>query len=147
MNLHKDKKFINLVKNQRFAVIATNDKDEPYTNLVSFMISEDLKKIFFPTSKNTKKFQNISKNSKISILIDNRGNNPEDIKNAIVVTAVGTSSQIIDEKIIYNFLKKHPYLKDFIKSKDCAMIKIDIEKYVIVDNFENVNIINFSVEK
>ena len=40
MNLHKDKKFINLVKNQRFAVIATNDKDEPYTNLVSFMISE-----------------------------------------------------------------------------------------------------------
>jgi len=72
-----------LFKEQRFAVIATQDKLEPYTNLVTFLVREDFKKIYFPTSKNTKKYENLTSNSKISILFDNRVNKPRDIKNAI----------------------------------------------------------------
>jgi len=133
-------KFRNLLKNQRFAVIATQDKNEPYTNLVSFLVNNDFKKIYFPTSKKTKKYENLSANSKISMLIDNRGNKPIDIKNAIVVTAIGKSKETKEKIIINEFLKKHPYLKDFINSPNCAMIEISIEKYVIVDNFENITI-------
>jgi len=132
-----------ILKNQRFAVIATQGKNEPYTNLVSFTSNENLKKIYFPTSKKTKKFENIIRNSKISILIDNRGNKPKDIKNAIAITAVGIAKEIISSEIVNNFIKKHPYLKDFINSYNCAMIEINVEKYIIVDNFQNVNIINF----
>ena len=133
-------KFRNLLKNQRFAVIATQDKNEPYTNLVSFLVNNDFKKIYFPTSKKTKKYENLSANSKISILIDNRGNKPIDIKNAIVVTAIGKSRETKEKSVKNEFLKKHPYLKDFINSPNCAMIEISIEKYVIVDNFENITI-------
>lgn len=135
-------KFSNLLKHQRFAVIATQDKNQPYANLVSFLVKNDFKKIYFPTSKKTKKFQNILANSKISILIDNRGNKPIDIKNAMVVTGIGITKEIIEKKVNNEFLKKHPYLKDFINSPNCAMIEISIEKYILVDNFENVNIYN-----
>ena len=131
-----------LFKEQRFAVIATQINDEPYTNLVTFLIDKDFKKIYFPTSKNSKKFENISKNSKISILIDNRGNTPNDINNAMAVTALGIAKEIKSQKIYSNFLKKHPYLKNFVESSDSAMIEIKIEKYIIVDNFQNVKIIN-----
>jgi len=136
-------KIDNLLENQRFAVIATQDKNSPYTNLVTFLASNDYKKIFFPTNKNTKKFENISSNSKISVLIDNRGNKAEDIKNAMALTAVGITTEIKDGNIIKSFIKKHPYLLDFINSKDCVMMEIDIERYVLVDNFQNVSIINF----
>ncbi len=132
-----------LFKEQRFAVIATQDKLEPYTNLVTFLVGEDFKKIYFPTSKNTKKYENLSSNSRISILFDNRVNKPKDIKNAIAVTAIGKSREIKDSEIIKKFLKKHPYLKEFVNSADCAMIEIQVEKYIVVDNFQNVNILSF----
>ena len=77
---------------------ATQDKNEPYTNLVSFLEDKDFKKIYFPTSKKTKKYENLSANSKTSILIDNRGNKASDIINTIVLTAIGFSKEIKEEK-------------------------------------------------
>ena len=132
----------NLFEEQRFAVIATQGKTEPYTNLVSFLASRDFKKIYFPTSKNTRKFKNLSEHSRISILIDNRGNKPKDIKNAMTVTAVGKTSIIKNKEILSDFLEKHPYLKNFLSSTDCAMIEIDVEKYIVVDNFQDVEVID-----
>ena len=140
MNRSINKKFKDLLMEQRFAVIATQDKNEPYTNLVSFLADKDYKKIYFPTSKKTKKYENLSTNSKISILIDNRGNKPTDIINTIVLTAIGFSKEIKEEKVKNDFLKKHPYLKGFINSIDCAMIEISVERYIVVNNFENVTI-------
>ena len=142
MNEHLKEKIKKLFKEQRFAVIATQGKTEPYTTLVSFLVGRDFKKIYFPTFKNTRKFKNLSEHSRISILIDNRGNKPKDIEKAITVTAVGETTVVKDSKIVNLFLKKHSYLKEFISSKDCAMIEIDIEKYIVVDNFQDVKIID-----
>jgi len=141
MNDTLKQKIRHMFDEQRFAVIATQGETEPYTNLVSFLIGKNLKKIYFPTAKNTTKFKNLSEHSRISILIDNRGNKPFDIENAMTVTAVGETSIITDRKIVNFFLKKHPYLKEFVSSKNCAMIEIDVEKYIVVDNFQDVKII------
>jgi len=131
-------KISNLLKNQRFAVIATQDTNGPYTNLVSFLVDNNFKKIYFPTSRKTKKYQNLSKNSRISVLIDNRVNKPLDIKDAIVITAIGKSKGNNQKEIKNEFLKKHPYLKEFIFSNDCIIIEVSIEKFIFVDNFKNV---------
>jgi len=135
-----DENIKNLFREQRFAVIATQGKNEPYTNLVSFLAGKDFKKIYFPTSKKSKKYENISKYPGISMLVDNRDNKPEDIKNAIAVNVFGKSKETKNKEIIDNFLIKHPYLKDFINSPDCTMIQIDVEKCIAVDNFQNVKI-------
>mgnify|MGYP006292093049 CR=1 FL=1 len=141
MNESQKLKILKLLMGQRFAVIATQGKTEPYTNLVSFLAGKDLKNIYFPTSKNTRKFKNLSEHSRTAILIDNRGNKPMDIENAMTVTAVGETSVINDKQINYFFLKKHPYLKEFVNSSDCAMIEIGIEKYILVEHFQEVRII------
>jgi len=143
MKKYNKEKLSNFLKKQRFAVIATQGNNELYTNLVTFLVNQNIKKIYFPTSKNTKKFKNLSSNSMVSILIDNRVNKPKDIKNAIAVTVIGKSKEIKDKKVNKKFLKKHPYLKEFVTSKDCAMIEIDVEKYIIVEKFQNVNIFKF----
>ncbi len=143
MKKYKKEKLSIFLKKQRFAVIATQGKNEIYTNLVTFLADKNSKKIYFPTSKNTKKFKNLSSNSMVSILIDNRVNKAKDIKNAIAVTVIGKSKETKDKEVNKKFLKKHPYLKEFVNSKDCVMIEIDVEKYIIVEKFQNVNIIKF----
>jgi general stress protein 26 len=143
MNKSIKQKLADLFNEQRFGVIATQGKTEPYTNLVTFLTSEDFKKIYFPTSKKSKKYENLSENSRMSILIDDRGNNPQDIKKAMAVTAVGISKENKDIKIVNAFLLKHPYLKKFVNSPNSVIIEIGIEKYIIVDRFENINTIDF----
>ena len=136
-------KLENLLQSQRFSVIATQDDREPYTNLVAFINTNDLKHIIFATSKNTKKYNNLIKNSKISMLIDNRGNKPDDIRKALVVTAVGNADELKKDFDFYKkfYLKKHPYLRDFINSPDTVLINLKVEKYLFVDHFQNVKVI------
>lgn len=143
MNKNPKEILAQLLKKQKFGVIATQGDSSPYTNLVSFFSSEDLKNIFFTTSRNTKKYENILKNSRISILIDNRDNSESDIKNAIVVTAIGSAFEQERHLDIHKelFLKKHPYLSDFVDSSDSALINISVDKYILVNGFENINLI------
>ena len=142
MDKNLNQKIKKLFEEQRFAVVATQGKTEPYTNLVSFLGGKDLKKIYFPTSKDTRKFKNLSEHSRVSILIDNRDNEPVDIEDAMTVTAAGETSVTRNSEIKYLFLKKHPYLKQFTNSNDCRMIEISIEKYILVENFQKVKIID-----
>ena len=129
-----------LFQNQRFAVIATQDKNEPYTNLVAFFSTNNFKNIIFATSKNTKKFNNILKNSRISVLIDNRDNTVSDVDNAVVVTAIGSAEEFKEDtqQIKNSFLEKHPYLADFIDKSDSTFISVKVDKYIVVNNFQNV---------
>ena len=36
------------------------------------------------------------------------------------------------------FLGKHPHLEDFIRSPDCAIVRIQVEKYYLVRRFQEV---------
>jgi general stress protein 26 len=140
-------KLESLLQSQRFAVLASQGEIEPYQNLIAFINTKDLKQIIFATSKNTKKYDNIIKNSKISILIDNRGNKPDDIKKAVVVTVVGIANELKHNLDLYKnlFLKKHPYLADFINLPDTVLINLKVEKYLLVDHFENFKVIKKNI--
>ncbi|HWR63595.1 MAG TPA: pyridoxamine 5'-phosphate oxidase family protein, partial [Candidatus Thermoplasmatota archaeon] len=109
---------------QRFAVIATQASNEPYTSLVAFSSTEDLSYLIFATLRQTRKYENIRKNAKISMLIDNRENLSSDIKNAIAVTVVGNATEIIDNRQHFMdiHLEKHPYLKEFLQDANCALV-------------------------
>jgi general stress protein 26 len=128
-----------LLSDQRLAVLSSNMKDQPYPSLVAFGQSDDLKNIFFATLRNSNKYENIKNNPKISMLIDNRGNSPSDISDAIAVSMFGVASKIDcqDEQCRDIFLGKHPYLKKFLDMPDCVLIKIKVEKYKVITNFQN----------
>lgn len=77
------------------------------------------------------------------MLIDNRGNKPDDIRKALVVTAVGTADELKQDFDFYKifYLKKHPHLRDFINLPDTVLINLKVEKYLFVDHFQNVKVI------
>ena len=130
-----------LLTNQRLAVLSSNMNDQPYPSLIAFAHTDDLKNIFFATLRKSIKYENITNNPKISMLIDNRRNSPSDIAEALAVSVFGTASEIdcnVDQcKDV--FVKKHPYLKEFIAKPDCALLRFKIEKFTVVSNFQNVD--------
>jgi nitroimidazol reductase NimA-like FMN-containing flavoprotein (pyridoxamine 5'-phosphate oxidase superfamily) len=130
-----------LFDSQPLAVLATHGEGQPYTNLVAFSTSKDLRSLFFATTQSTRKFANLSSEPRVSMLIDNRTNNPSDFRWAKAVTATGKAEKVDKEKeveTVGRYLEKHPHLKDFLASPSCALIKIEVETYYLVSRFQEV---------
>lgn len=134
-------KLRSLFHSQKLAVLATQQKEKPYTSLVAFASSDDLCQIIFATAKATRKFSNISSNSNVSMFIDNRSNKAVDFRKAIGVTAVGSVRQIRKNKkskLMELYLKKHPQLESFLASSSSAFICIDVKSFYVVERFQNI---------
>ncbi len=136
------RKFLkDLFSSQRLAVLATQSRGRPYGNLVAFMATDDLKHLLFATTRATRKFTNISRNPRIAMVVDNRSNQESDFHQAAAVTATGVVKEIEGpEKEPFQrlYLSKHPYLKEFVSSPTCALLKVEVETYTIVNRFQNV---------
>ena len=130
-----------LLDTQRLAVLSTNNKGQPYSNLVAFSASEDLKTLIFATTRSTRKYANLTAESRVSLLIDNRSNKVSDFFQAIAITATGIATEIKGEEkdhLLKHYLDKHTTLKDFVQSPTCALLKIMVEVYYVVNRFQNV---------
>lgn len=131
---------------QPLAVLSTQDKGQPYCNLVAFAVTDDMKDLIFATARATRKYANLTHDRRVSMLIDNRTNQVEDFHNAMAVTATGKAFEVSeDEKVTYLklYLNKHPHLEEFVISPDCALLRIQVDKYYIVKRFQNVMVLQF----
>ena len=130
-----------LFRSQKLGVLATQQKENPYTNLIAFACSDDMRKIVFATPKTTRKFENMIANSSVSFFIDNRSNKAADFRKAMGVTAVGSVRQIRKNKnstMMKRYLEKHPQLTSFLGSRSCAFLCIDVKSIYVVERFQNV---------
>jgi len=128
-----------------FGVLATVKGSAPYTTLVAFVLQDDLKKLFFATPRDTKKFKHLTDNELVSFLIHNSTNSPEDTGNAIGITITGRASEHSkksSKELIDLYLSKHPQMGEFVFSLNTAFICIDIERYDMVERFQNVTVLN-----
>ena len=130
-----------LFASQRLAVLATQSKRQPYGNLVAFTATHDLKHLLFATARATRKYANISGNPRIAMVIDNRSNREADFHQAAAVTATGVVKEVEGsekEALLKLYLSGHPYLRDFVSSPTCALLKMQVETYYVVRQFQNV---------
>jgi heme iron utilization protein len=134
-----------LLASQRFAVLSTQEKDHPYMNLVAFAETGDLRMILFATTRATRKYGNISAKSGVALLVDNRSNEVADIREAMAVTIIGTACEVSEslrERLDRVYLQKQPHMEEFLSSPSTALIKVDVESYIVVSRFQNVTILN-----
>ena len=130
-----------LFKKQKLAVLATHKNGQPYSSLVAFAVTEDLKNIIFATSRSTRKYEHFSSDGRVALLIDNRTNKVADFHSAIAVTAVGTAMEPDEnnrQQLAQQYLAKHPHLKDFVQSPTCALVQVSVKTYYVVRTFQNV---------
>ena len=142
------KKFLrDLFSSQKLAVLATQGRGEPYGNLVAFVATKDLKHLLFATTRSTRKYANISGNPQVAMVIDNRSNREADFHKAAAVTVTGAVEEVEGQekdRFLNLYLFKHPYLKEFVSSPTCALIKMKVETYYVVSRFQNVMVLQIS---
>jgi nitroimidazol reductase NimA-like FMN-containing flavoprotein (pyridoxamine 5'-phosphate oxidase superfamily) len=126
---------------QRLAVLSTHDQGQPYSSLLAFHASDDLTHIRFSTSRGTRKYANLKREERVSLLVDNRSNSPSDFREAMAVTVTGRAREVgEDEKgrLQKSFLAKHPYLDEFVSAPTCALFEVDVDTYYAVHRFQSV---------
>jgi nitroimidazol reductase NimA-like FMN-containing flavoprotein (pyridoxamine 5'-phosphate oxidase superfamily) len=124
---------------QRLTVLATQEPGHPYLSLMAYILTDDLKYLVAATKRGTRKYSNIIKTPGVAFLVDNRTNQGSDFRNTLAVTGIGTAEEIKGpekESLIKRFLETHPELDAFVRSPECALIKIKIDKYVIIHHFQ-----------
>jgi nitroimidazol reductase NimA-like FMN-containing flavoprotein (pyridoxamine 5'-phosphate oxidase superfamily) len=137
-----------LFSSQRLAVLATQSRSQPYGNLVAFIATDDLKHLLFATTRATRKYANISRNPRIAMVVDTRSNQEADFHQAAAVTATGVVKEMVGpqkRRLQKLYLSKHPYLKEFVSSPTCALMRMDVETYYVVRQFQNV--VEFHIKK
>lgn len=130
-----------LLESQPLGVLATQNGGQPYTSLVAFASSDDLRSLFFSTTRSTRKYANLSGDSRVAMLVDNRSNEASDFRWAKAVTAVGKAVELDPKGAkgpLAVYLAKHPHLEDFVSSESCAFLRIQVSTYYLVTRFQNV---------
>ena len=130
-----------LLQSQPLAVLATQNQGQPYASLIAFASSDDLKSFYFATTRSTRKYANLSGDSRVAVLVDNRSNKASDFRWAMAATATGKAKEVNArnrEKALELYLAKHPHLKDFVHSPTCALCEIKVQTFFVVTRFQSV---------
>ena len=130
-----------MAASQLFAVLSTVGGEQPYASLVAFAATQDLSRIYFSTSRSTRKFDNLKGNPRAAMLIDNRSNQVADLRQAAAATAVGRVEEIgPDANKIFEqiFLAKQTHLSEFLASANTARLCLRVDAYYVVSRFQSV---------
>ncbi|MCK9197063.1 MAG: pyridoxamine 5'-phosphate oxidase family protein [Syntrophales bacterium] len=127
-----------LIKNNDVCVLATVAGAMPHCSLMSYVATEDGRKIYMVTHKNTKKFKNLEVNPEVSLLIDSREmDRGEKRHRAKALTVTGTYEKVKDEpkqgEIRRRLLDRHPHLKDFIEDPQAQFIIIRVRAFQLLE--------------
>ena len=113
-----------LFGSQNLAALSTHHAGQPYASLVAFYAGDDL-----------------SADNRVAVMVNSSTNQVSDFHQAISVTAVGKAEEVVGadkEPILGQYLAKHPYLEDFVRSPTCALVRVSVDSYYLVKNFQNV---------
>ncbi len=121
-----------LLGSQRLGVLATSGVvDGPYTSLLAFAHSADLRSVFFATPRATRKYVSLKGEPRTAMLIDDRTVAAEGY-GGIAITILGRVDELDGDahaSARKQYLAKHPLLLSFVDSPDTALCALRVIRY------------------
>lgn len=136
-----------VMSTELYGVLATQNNGHPYTSLVAYANSSDLKHIIFTTPKTTRKHAFLESCHHVAFQVDNR---PKEIKSLMVIeslTATGSAHEINPKEKDYQkfkglLLDRHHYLEHFLASPSSALYCINVNHFFHVVRFQEVSVVS-----
>ena len=141
LNPEVKKRIDRVLKSQSIAVLGTSKDNEPYSSLVGFFVTDDLRELIFATMRQRLKYRNIEANPRVTLMIDDRNEQDNDFNETTSITIVGSADDVTGEirgEYAVKLIEHHPVLRDFVSLPDCAVIRVSIDKIYVVSDFESV---------
>jgi len=130
-----------IFKLSRFAVLATESNRQPHASLIAVTPTEGYRKLIFATYRNTRKYTNLTQNSKVAVLVESIEIKQSGVQESLVLTAFGhvEEIEIAEKNTMFNaHLEKHPELLSFLQSEECTLVVIKVDSYQVVRGIDNV---------
>lgn len=127
-----------LIRANKFCVLATVSEGEPHCSLMSYATNDDCGEIYMATLKNTKKYKNLSVNPSVSLLIDSRTTAGLDGNvQTRALTVHGTFLSGMGEQrgdaLKKALIARHPDLKDFFNNPAAEAIVVKVRTFQLLD--------------
>ena len=133
-----------LLESEALAVVATSDGGAPYCSLVA-IASPATALVYFATTRSTHKWENVSADPRVSVLVDNRRNDPADFHEAAAATGIGIAEECFGEDAVNAraaLLSRHAHLVDFLESPSTALVRVRIDRWYVVTRFQQVDCVD-----
>ena len=134
-------KIKDLILRKDSCVLATTDGETPHCSLMAYVPGDSGRRLYLVTSIASRKYRNILRHPRVSLLIDTRGEQEREFTQAVTVT--GTCGILQDtvriSQIKADFLRQHPHLNDFIRKDDIAIICIQVDFFLLLEGPERAH--------
>lgn len=131
-----------LLGTQRLGVLSTQGGGQPYASLIAFAPTEDGRCLLFATPRNTLKFRNLAADPRAALLIDDRTEGRGSLGAAGAATATGRAQEVPEaegESSRRAYLARHPHLAAFLDDPGCALLRLRVEAWILVRQFQDVS--------
>lgn len=135
-----------LYARQGVGVLCARGDIYPHASLVAFAPSEDLRTILFATLRQARKYEHIARDPHVVLTVDSRTETNADLVRTVVATAAGVAGEVPSaERSGWQgiYLKRHPSLRAFVESPDCALMAIRVQWYEVITDFQTVAFLSF----
>ena len=127
-----------LISKQNILVLATQGKDGVHTSLMAYANSTDFREIYMVSGKGSRKWQNLSQNPQVSLLIDDREGKLSGKRHKIkALTVKGTFHPVPDEaeiKMITDAIKETaPSIAAAFSGPENSIIRIRVESFQLLN--------------
>jgi nitroimidazol reductase NimA-like FMN-containing flavoprotein (pyridoxamine 5'-phosphate oxidase superfamily) len=131
-----------LVKEKDVCVMATVSGGKPHCSLMAYVTDDDCSEIYMITHKHTKKYENLTENPSVSLLIDTREEHLGSRRpGAKALTVNGRYHRMDSEerKTLFRakMLERHPHMRAFINHPDAELLSIKIASFLLLDGLED----------
>jgi nitroimidazol reductase NimA-like FMN-containing flavoprotein (pyridoxamine 5'-phosphate oxidase superfamily) len=140
--LPSSERLVSMIHEHAFGVLATGDAEYPYTSLVTIAVSEDHESLVFPTLRETRKYANIVRDPRVSILLDNRSASGNYVEALYALSLFGTAREFGATELSARkdwFSLRHPHLRDFLALPQTALIQVAVRKIILVEKFQEIH--------
>ena len=131
-----------LVTTQPYGVLATQGEGQAYGSLVAFAFSEDLREAFFATQVATRKYQLLTENERIALVVDDRPEHVGRMMDVEAITITGRAREVPPgpDRVRYaeKVVARHPQLRSFVAAESSALFRIQVTRFFHVSRFQEV---------
>ena len=124
-----------------FAVLATQRSGQPHTSLMAFSPVRGIRYLVFATYRRTLKYRSLLTDARMALLIDGQNREGTRPNSGFVLTALGEANEIPEadrQAAVCIHLARHPDLQEFLRSPDCALMRVTVAAYEVVGGIDDV---------
>ena len=135
-----------LAREKKTCVLATSTGRKPYCSLMAYVTNQECTEMYMVTHRQTQKYENLTTNPDVSVLIDTRDTSPRSAARAMTVEGVFQTIKdpAKQEKVRLRLLSAHPDLVEFMGHPEAEVFQIKIKSFLLLDgltqsSFKNVS--------